>query len=53
VRKHVKKVFQGELETRSLEAFLDDLVQMTSQADIVAQGGAEEAATQLAELLIK
>jgi len=39
------------------EEFLDDLVQMTSRADIIkeciAEECAEEAATELAELLMK
>ncbi len=55
MRKLVKKLFQDKLERP--EAFLDDLLQKNSLADIVeecvAEGCASEAATQLAELLMR
>ncbi|KAL0053751.1 hypothetical protein WJX82_010292 [Trebouxia sp. C0006] len=55
VRALFNELFQDGLE--SPEAFLDQLLQMTSLADIVeecvAMGCAPEAATQLAELLMR
>ncbi len=55
MRKLFNKLFQDDLERP--KAFLDDLLQMNSLADIVkacvAEDCAPEAATQLAELLMR